>query len=65
VVHLWLSEAAAVRLRYGSPELAGLREVERQVGYSHLTLPHATRVRAQAEDAAANVSARVTVKLAG
>ena len=65
VVHLWLSEPATVRLRYGSPELTGLREVQRQAGFSHLTLPHATRVRAQGEDAAANVSVRVTVKLAG
>jgi flagellar hook assembly protein FlgD len=65
VVYLWLSEAATVRLRYGSPEFAGLREVDRQGGYSRLTLPHATRVRGQAEDAAANVGARVTVKLAG
>jgi hypothetical protein len=63
-VRLWLSEAATVRLRYGSPELTGLREVQRQAGYSRVTLPHATRVRAQAEDAAANVGARVTVKLA-
>jgi hypothetical protein len=65
VVHLWLSEPATVRLRYGSPELTGLREVQRQAGFSHLTLPHATRVRAQGEDAAANVGVRVTVKLAG
>ena len=63
-VRLWLSEAATVRLRYGSPELTGLREVQRQAGYSRVTLPHATRVRAQGEDAAANVGARVTVKLA-
>jgi flagellar hook assembly protein FlgD len=63
-VRLWLSEAATVRLRYGSPELVGLREVQRQAGYSHLTLPRATRVRAQAVDAAANLGARVTVKLA-
>jgi hypothetical protein len=65
VVHLWLSEAATVRLRYGSPELTGLREVQRQAGFSRLTLPRATRVRAQGEDAAANVGVRVTVKLAG
>jgi len=65
VIHLWLSEPATVRLRYGSPELTGRREVRRQAGFSHLTLPHATRVRAQGEDAAANLGARVTVKLAG
>jgi flagellar hook assembly protein FlgD len=65
VVHLWLSEPATVRLRYGSPELTGRREVQRQAGFSHLTLPHATRVRARGEDAAANLGARVTVKLAG
>ena len=65
VVHLWLSEGATVRLRYGSPELTGFREVQRQAGYSRVTLPHATRVRAEGEDAAANVGARVTVKLAG
>ena len=63
-VRLWLSEAATVRLRYGSPELTALREVQRQAGYSRVTLPHATRVRAQGEDAAANVGARMTVKLA-
>ena len=63
VVRLWLSEAAAVRLRYGSPELAGLREVERQAGYSRVTLPRATRVRAQAEDAAANVGPRATARV--
>ena len=65
VVHLWLSEGATVRLRYGSPELTGFREVQRQAGYSRVTLPHATRVRAEGEDAAANVGARVTVRLAG
>jgi flagellar hook assembly protein FlgD len=65
VVHLWLSEPATVRLRYGSPELTGRREVQRQAGFSHLTLPHATRVRARGEDAAANLGARATVKLAG
>jgi flagellar hook assembly protein FlgD len=65
VVHLWLSEGATVRLRYGSPVLTGLREVQRQAGDSRVTLPHATRVRAKGEDAAANVGARVTVKLAG
>jgi flagellar hook assembly protein FlgD len=65
VVHLWLSEGATLRLRYGSPELTGFREVQRQAGYSRVTLPHATRVRAEGEDAAANVGARVTVKLAG
>ena len=64
-VRLWLSEAATVRLRYGSPELVGLREIQRQAGYSHVTLPRATRLRAQAVDAAANLGARVTVKLAG
>ena len=65
VVHLWLSEAATVRLRYGSPEFTGLREVQRQAGFSHLSLPRATRVRAQGEDTAANVGGRVTVKLEG
>ena len=64
-VRMWLSEAATVTLRYGSPEWAGSREVARQAGYSRATLPRATRVRAQATDAAANVGARVTVKLAG
>jgi flagellar hook assembly protein FlgD len=64
-IRLWLSEAATVRLRYGSPKFAGAREVQRQAGYSHLTLPRATRVHARAVDAAANLGARVTVKLAG
>ena len=62
-VRLWLSEPATVRLRYGSPELTGLREIQRQAGYFGLTLPRATRVRAQAEDAAANVGPRVTTRL--
>jgi flagellar hook assembly protein FlgD len=62
-VRLWLSEAATVRVRYGSPELTRLRELHRQAGYSHVTLPRATRVRAQAEDAAANVGPRVTTRV--
>ena len=64
-VRIWLSEAATVTLRYGSPEWAGSRQVERQAGYSRLRLPRATRVRARAADAAANLGARMTVKLAG
>jgi hypothetical protein len=64
-VRIWLSEAATVTLRYGSPEWGGSREVERQAGYSNLRLPRATRVRAQASDRAANLGPRVTVKLAG
>jgi flagellar hook assembly protein FlgD len=64
-VRLWLSEAATVRLRYGSPALAGVREIRRQAGYSRLTLPRATRVRAQAEDAAENIGPRVTTRLRG
>jgi flagellar hook assembly protein FlgD len=64
-VRLWLSEAAAVTLRYGSPEWGGSREVERQAGYSRLRLPRATRVRAQASDLAANPGPGVTVKLGG
>ena len=63
-VRIWLSEAALVTLRYGSPEWAGSREVERQAGYSRLRLPRATRVRAQAVDSAANLGPRVTQKLA-
>ena len=62
-VRIWLSEAATVRLLYGSPELTGVREIQRQAGYSRVTLPRATRVRAQAEDAAANVGPRVTARL--
>jgi flagellar hook assembly protein FlgD len=62
-VRLWLSEAATVRLRYGSPEWAGLRLVERAAGYSRVTLPRATRVQAQAFDAAANIGARVTARV--
>ena len=62
-VRLWLSEAASVRIRYGSPELTGLRERQRQAGYTRLTLPRATRVRAKAEDAAANVGRRVTARV--
>jgi len=62
-VRLWLSEPATVRLRYGSPELTGLREIQRQAGYFGLTLPRATRVRAQAEDAAANIGPRVTARV--
>ena len=64
-VRIWLSEAGTVTLRYGSPDWVGSREIERQAGYSSLTLPRATRVRAQARDAAANVGPRVTVKLGG
>ena len=64
-VRIWLSEAGAVTVRYGSPEWAGSRKVERQAGYSRLTLPRATRVRAQARDAAANIGPRVTAKLGG
>ena len=60
-----MSEAGTVTLRYGSPDWVGSREIERQAGYSSLTLPRATRVRAQARDAAANVGPRVTVKLGG
>jgi N-acetylmuramoyl-L-alanine amidase/FlgD Ig-like domain len=62
-VRLWLSEAATVRVRYGSPELVGLRELHRQAGYSRVRLPRATRVRARAEDAAANVGPRVTARV--
>ena len=62
-VRLWLSEPAMVRLRYGSPELFGRREIQRRAGSFGLTLPRATRVRAQAEDAAANVGPRVTTRL--
>jgi len=64
-VHLWLSEAATVRLHYGSPEFVGVRKAVRQTGYSRITLPSATRVRAQAVDAAANVGPRTTVRLGG
>jgi flagellar hook assembly protein FlgD len=57
-VKLWLSEAAAVRLWYGRPEWREMRSVQRQAGYAWATLPRATRVRAQAVDAAANVGPR-------
>ena len=63
-VRLWLSEAALVRLRYGSPNWRVVRRVERQAGYSKAILPRATRVRAQAIDAAANTGPRVTVHVA-
>jgi flagellar hook assembly protein FlgD len=64
-VRLWLSEAATVRLRYGSPAWRGTRTLERQAGYSSVVVPRATRVRAQAVDAAANSGSRVTVHLGG
>jgi flagellar hook assembly protein FlgD len=57
-VKLWLSEAATVRLRYGSPEWRDPRAVQRQAGIAWVTLPRATRVSAQAVDAAANVGPR-------
>jgi flagellar hook assembly protein FlgD len=63
-VRLWLSEAATVRLRYGSPEWRGVREVARGAGYTSATLPRATRVRAQPVDRAANVGPRVTLHVA-
>ena len=64
-VRLWLSEAATVRLRYGSPAWRGTRPIARQAGYSSAVLPRATRVRAQAVDAAANVGPRVKAHVAG
>jgi hypothetical protein len=58
-VKLWLSEAATVRLWSGRPEWRDVRSVQRQAGYAWATLPRATRVRAQAVDAAANVGPSV------
>jgi flagellar hook assembly protein FlgD len=64
-VRLWLSEAATVKLRYGSPHRGDVRTVERQAGYTKATLPYATRVRAHAVDAAANVGPRVKARVGG
>jgi flagellar hook assembly protein FlgD len=62
-VRLWLSEAATLRVRYGSPLGGASRFVDRPAGYSRLSLPRATRVRLQGTDAAANVGARVIARV--
>jgi hypothetical protein len=64
-VKLWLSEAATVRLWYGRSEWRDAGSVQRQAGYAWATLPRATRVRAQAVDAAANVGPRVKAHVGG
>jgi flagellar hook assembly protein FlgD len=62
---LWLSEAATLRVRRGSPEWGAVRIVKRAAGYSSLTLARATRIRVQGVDAAANIGARVTAHVGG
>jgi len=62
-VRLWLSEAATLRVRHGSPEWGAVRFVKRPAGYSSLTLARATRIRVQGVDAAANIGARVTARV--
>jgi flagellar hook assembly protein FlgD len=64
-VKLWLSEAATVRLWYGRPEWRDVRSVQRRAGYAWATLPRATRVRAQAVDAAANAGPRAKAHVGG
>jgi flagellar hook assembly protein FlgD len=64
-VRLWLSEAATLRVRHGSPEWDAVRIVKRPAGYSSLTLARASRVRVQGVDAAANIGARVTAHVSG
>jgi flagellar hook assembly protein FlgD len=62
-IRLWLSEAATLRVRYGSPRWEASRLISRPAGYSRLSLPRATRVRLQGVDAAANVGARVIARV--
>jgi flagellar hook assembly protein FlgD len=64
-VRLWLSEAATLRVRHGSPEWGGVRIVKRPAGYSSLTLGRATRIRMQGIDAAANIGERVIARVRG
>jgi uncharacterized protein (DUF111 family) len=64
-VKLRLSEAAMVRLWYGRPEWRDVRSVQRWAGYAWATLPRATRVRAQAVDAAANAGPRAKAHVRG
>jgi flagellar hook assembly protein FlgD len=64
-LRLWLSEAAVLHVRYLS--LAGgdamSTDAARPAGYSRLTLPRASRVRVQGEDAAGNLGARAIARL--
>ena len=61
-LRVWLSEAAALSVQWASPdwESGGARTVQRTAGYSRLTLPRSSKVRADAEDAAANAGLEVS-----
>jgi flagellar hook assembly protein FlgD len=65
-VQLWLSEPATVRARSAQPDWQSgdARMLSRPAGYSRLTLARATKVRLRGTDAAANVGARVTRRVA-
>jgi flagellar hook assembly protein FlgD len=64
-LRLWLSEGATLDVRYLplGGGAAAETEAARPPGYSRLTLPRASRVRLQGEDAAANVGSRVVARL--
>jgi hypothetical protein len=64
-LRLWLSEGATLDVRYLplGGGAAAETEAARPPGYSRLTLPRASRVRLQGEDAAANVGSPVVARL--